>query len=78
VTRASRLAALGTRRGAAILVDVARPMAAAAAAASRNPVLFVQAKNNGKTLQFVQASPAIAVVRPVGADPGVVAAVRKA
>ena len=77
VTRSSRLAALGPRHGQAILVDAARPMAAAAAAASRQAVLFVQG-SAGKAVKFVQSSPAIAVLRSVGADPSVVSAVRRA
>ena len=78
VTRAARLAALGPRRGEAILVDSSRLMAAAAAAASGNAVLLVDTKGPGRALQFVQSSPAIAVLRSVGADPAVVAAVRQA
>jgi SpoIID/LytB domain protein len=79
VARASRLAALGPRRGEVILVDAARPMAAAAAAATRRPVLLVHASaSNAKALRFVQSSPAIAVLRSVGVDPAVVSAVRRA
>lgn len=77
VTRSSRLAALGPRRGEAILVDAARPMAGAAAAATREAVLFVSG-TAAKAVQFVQSSPAIAVLRSVGADASVVSAVRRA
>jgi SpoIID/LytB domain protein len=78
VVRAARIAALGSRRGEAILVDASRPMAAAAAAATGNAVLLVDARGPGRALTFVQSSPAISVLRSVGADPGVVSAVRSA
>ncbi len=78
VTRAARIAALGSRRGEAILVDSTRLMAAAAAAASGNAVLLVEASGAGKALQFIQSSPGISVLRSVGADPAVVTAARRA
>ncbi len=79
VVRAARIAALGPRRGEAIIVDSARVMAGATAAASRRPVLFVAGKSgNAKALRFLQASPAIATLRSVGADPAALAAARRA
>ncbi len=79
VVRAARIAGLGPRRGDALIVDSARVMAAAAAAASGRPVLLVAAKaGNGKALHFLQASPAIAELRSVGADPGALSAARRA
>jgi SpoIID/LytB domain protein len=78
VARSARIAALGPRRGEAILVDATRPMAAAAAAASGQAVLLVDASGAGKALQFIQSSPAISVLRSVGADPAVVTAARRA
>jgi hypothetical protein len=54
-------------------------MAAAAAAATRQAVLFVSPKtSNAKALRFLQTSPAIATLRTVGADSTVVAAARRA
>jgi hypothetical protein len=77
--RAARIAGLGPRRGEAILVDDARVMAAAAAAASRRPVLFVAGRSgNAKALHFLQASPAIATLRSVGAPPAALTAARRA
>jgi hypothetical protein len=79
VVRAARIAGLGPRRGEAILVDDARVMAAAAAAASRRPVLFVAGRSgNVKALRFLQASPAIATLRSVGAQPAALTAARRA
>ena len=78
VTRAARLAALGSRGGEAVVVDASRLMAAAAAAASGKPVLLVDASGAGKALGFLQSSPAISVLRSVGADPAVVTAARRA
>ncbi|HQR80137.1 MAG TPA: N-acetylmuramoyl-L-alanine amidase [Actinomycetota bacterium] len=79
VVRSARLAALGSRRGDAVLVDSRRPMAAAAAAASGQPVLMVTSgSGNGATLRFLQASPAIAGLRSVGAAAPVVDAARRA
>ena len=79
ILRSARIAGLGSRRGEAILVDVTRPMAAAAAAATRQAVLFVSPKtSNAKALRFLQTSPAIATLRTVGADSTVVAAARRA
>ncbi|MCO5299242.1 MAG: hypothetical protein M9886_04750, partial [Candidatus Nanopelagicales bacterium] len=79
ILRSVRIAGLGSRRGEAILVDVTRPMAAAAAAATRQAVLFVSPKtSNAKALRFLQTSPAIATLRTVGADSTVVAAARRA
>ncbi len=79
VVRSARIAALGSRRGEAILVDVTRVMAAATAAASHRAVLFVTGKaGNSKALRFLQGSPAIATLRSVGADPAVLTAARRA
>jgi hypothetical protein len=79
VLRSARIASLGSRQGEAILVDASRPMAAAAAAASRRAVLFVSTTtSNAKAVRFLQASPAIATLRTVGADSTVVAAARRA
>jgi len=79
VVRAARIAGIGSRRGDAILVDSARVMAAAAAAASGRPVLFVNAKaGNTRALRFLQASPAISSLRSVGAGPAALAAARLA
>ncbi len=78
IGRAARIAGLGSRRGEAILVDSSRVMAAAAAAASGQAVLLVDASGAGRAMAFIQASPAIAVLRSVGADAGVVSAVRAA
>lgn len=79
VVRAARIAGLGPRRGEAILVDNARVMAAAAAAASRRPVLFVAGKTgNAKALRFLQTSPAISTLLSVGATPSALTAARRA
>jgi CO dehydrogenase/acetyl-CoA synthase epsilon subunit len=78
VIRSARIASLGSRHGEAILVDTRRPMAAAAAAATGRPVLFVAPAGNAKAVRFLQASPAIATLRTVGADSAVVAAARRA
>lgn len=79
VVRSARLAALGSRRGDAVLVDSRRLMAAATAAASGQPVLMVTTgSGNRAALRFLQASPAIAGLRSVGAADPVVAAARKA
>jgi hypothetical protein len=79
VARSARIAALGSRRGEAVLVDTQRVMAAAAAAASGKPVLFIQATaGNRKALHFLQASPAIAVLRSVGAGSSALGAARRA
>ncbi|MEZ5186672.1 MAG: hypothetical protein R2720_13080 [Candidatus Nanopelagicales bacterium] len=77
VVRSAKVAGLGPRRGEAILVDAQRVMAAAAAAASGRPVLFVAGSSGNKqTLHFLQTSPAIAALRTVGADASVVSAAR--
>ena len=79
VVRAARIAGLGPRRGEAILVDNARVMAAAAAAASRRPVLFVAGKTgNAKALRFLQTSPAISTLLSVGAARSALTAARRA
>lgn len=79
VSRSARIAALGPRRSEAILVDSARVMAAAAAAASGRPVLLVKpGSKNAKVVKFLQGSPAIFTLRVVGAPEALVAAVRKA
>ena len=77
VTRSARIAALGNRHGDAILVDSRRPMAAAAAAASGQAVLFVDGKARSSVVRFLQTSPAIATLRTVGVEPSVVATARR-
>jgi hypothetical protein len=78
VVRAARIAGLGPRRGEAVLVDSARVMAAATAAASRRPVLFVGKAGNGKALRFLQTSPAISTLLSVGAPGSALTAARRA
>ncbi len=77
VTRSARIAGLGTRHGDAILVDSRRPMAAAAAAATGQAVLFVDSKAGRSVVRFLQTSPAIATLRTVGVDSAVVATARR-
>lgn len=78
VVRSARIAALGSRRGEAVLVDSRRVMAAAAAAASGRAVLLVAKTGNRGALRFLQASPAISTLRTVGAPAAVVSAARRA
>jgi hypothetical protein len=77
--RSARIAGLGRRTGEAILVDSTRVMAAAAAAASGQPVLFLTATSgNTPVLRFLQTSPAISSLRSVGADSSALVAARRA
>jgi hypothetical protein len=52
-------------------------MAAAAAAASGQAVLFVDGKARSSVVRFLQTSPAIATLRTVGVEPSVVATARR-
>lgn len=78
VLRAARIAALGPRRSEAIVVDVNRVQAAAAAAASGNPVLLVDADGSPKVTSVLQSSPSISLLRSVGADPALIGQLRRA
>lgn len=79
VARSARIAALGSRKGDAILVDSARLMAAAAATASGQVVLLVAPKAaNAGVVRYLQSSPSISRLRVVGAAESTVQAARRA